>query len=247
MYRALACLLLLATSSCLTNSVGYREQCMDPDVRLARLLEDYDRSKDPAGPYCGCWPDWDANDWKPCPDSGHILVDPDRVWNRIEELAFEFPRHEPTLLANAMIAYEEGERIKSQRYLDQILSLVKVHPDAAVLRSRLAVEDGNLKTARKLLDDHIRHVPNHAGLHEALAGIHFLEGMYEDAQSEIAVAEELGAPTWRMAFNLGLIAETQGELRQAAEFYQSAYDLNPQMETALARLQGVNARLYRSR
>ena len=247
MSRIAILLLGLLCSSCISNAVGYREQCIDPNVRLARLVEDYDRSKEPGGEYCGCWPDWEADDWKPCPESGHIVVDPDRVWNRIETLALEFPRHTPTLLANAMIAYEERDRIKSQRYLDQILSLERVHPDAAVLRSRLALEDGNLKSAKRLVEEHIRHAPNHSGLREAFAGILFLEGSHEDARHQVRIAEELGAPAWRMAFNLGLIAETQGSLRQAVEFYSSALNLKPDMPAALARLQGVTAQLNQAR
>ena len=217
------------------------------DERLSELLSDYEHAKEGGAGLCPCNGDFDEDAWGRCSKGGHIVVDCDRVRNRIRALAFEFPAHVPSLLANAMIALEERDRIEAQRYLDQLFAIQPVHPEGAVLRSRLALEDGNLPAAKKRIEEQLRHVPGHAGLHEALAEILFLERRYADALERIDIAEELGAPAWRAAFNRGLIAESQGELAIAADFYTAALELRPDMTQAADRLQGVRAVLKQSR
>lgn len=216
----LATLLLASASSCVSNGLGYRDHEVDPDVRLAELLDEYEHMK---------------ND--------RIVVDQGRARNMIEALSFDYPAHVPTLLANAMISFEEADYVNSQRYLDRLFSVRAIHPEAAVLRSRLSLREGNVPAAEKLLSDHIRHAPDHHALHEAMAEVYFLTARYEEALQSVAVAEDLGAPDWRMSFNRGLIAETRGNLQQAAGHYAEALQCNPEMRDAERRMLGVQAYL----
>ncbi len=245
--RLLLCLLLLLTTSCISNRVGYRDQRCDPDQRLADLLQDYDRAKTADASNCACRGQWRTESYGKCRDGGHIVVDCDRVRNRIQALSFEYSRHVPSLLANAMIAFEERDHGSSMRYLDLLFEVQPVHPEAAVLRSRLGLAEGNLPAAKKLIEDQIRHAPDHPALHEALAEILFLEGRYDQARDRIGVAETLGAPSWRMAFNRGLIAETEGDLEHARSMYTIALEIKPDMAQAAARLNGVQAVMNPSR
>ncbi len=245
--RLLICLTLLLATSCVSNRAGYRDQRCDPDQRLADLLEDYERAKTAGSRNCECRNDWKTEGYSDCPDGGHIVIDCDRVRNRIQALSFEYPTHVPSLLANGMIAFEERDRVASQRYLDRLFGVQPIHPEAAVLRSRLGLEEGNLPASKKLIEDQIRHVPDHAGLHEALAEILFLEGRFEEARDRISIAEELGAPLWRMAFNRGLIAETEGDFNLATTMYEVALEHNSDMTQASARLSGVKAVMNQSR
>jgi len=48
-------------------------------------------------------------------------------------------------MANAVMAYDEHQTVKSQQFLDQILAQSRTYPDAAVLRAQIAIEDGKLK------------------------------------------------------------------------------------------------------
>jgi hypothetical protein len=66
---------------------------------------------------------------------------------------------------------------------------------------------------------------------------HDLEG----ARTEIAAAETLGAPAWRVAFNRGLIAEAGGQADEAQRQYKAAADANPAFPEARSRLSGMKA------
>ena len=207
-------------SSCVSNGLGYRDHEPSPDVRLAAALEEYEAA-----------------------ELNRIVADQGRARNKIEALSFEYPAHVPTLLANGLISFEEADFVNSQRYLDRLFSVQAIHPEAALLRSRLALQQGNAAAAEKLLGDHLRHVPDHHGLHEAMAEVYFLTGRFGEAMTSVAIAEDLGAPDWRMAFNRGLIEETQENLEAAATHYDEALKCNPDMSDAESRLLGVRARL----
>ncbi|MCA9452258.1 MAG: hypothetical protein KC584_06480, partial [Nitrospira sp.] len=53
----------------------------------------------------------------------------------------------------------------------------------------------------------------------------FLSGRLEEARTQLAVAEQLGAPGWRVAYHLGLFEERRGELQKARLLYQESADL----------------------
>ncbi|MGC4085263.1 MAG: hypothetical protein QM736_24870, partial [Vicinamibacterales bacterium] len=49
-----------------------------------------------------------------------------------------------------MLAYDEGDAVRAQQYLDRLLARPEPAPDVAVLRARLAIDEGNLPFARRL-------------------------------------------------------------------------------------------------
>lgn len=102
--------------------------------------------------------------------------------------------HAPTMMANAVLAYDEGRPVIAQQLLDQILSQARTDPDAAVLRSQIAIEEGNLPFARRLLEQHLKLVPDHAGLHEAYGALLYLVGQMADTRRQLETARALGAP-----------------------------------------------------
>ena len=167
------------------------------------------------------------------------LVDCERITRDIARLAVDFPRYPDILLANASIAYATRRPDEAQAYLDRLLHLQPSHPDAAVLRSRIALEEGNLRLARRVLEEQIELVPDHAGLREALASVLYLEGDTEAAHRSLDAAEELGAPSWRVAYNRGLIAEAEGKLDEAAGYYEKALSDDPDFVRARSRLRGL--------
>jgi tetratricopeptide (TPR) repeat protein len=215
---------VLVASGCTTASFGHRSRESDPDARLADLLQQYDDSK--AGKR----------------ESNDILLDPDRVRLELERLSLEFPTHVPTLMANAVLAYDAREVTKSQRYLDLIFHVQNAHPEAAVLRSHIAIEEGNLPLSRHLLETQIQYTPDNASLHEAYSGTLYMAHDLEGASAEISLAERLGAPPARVAFNKGLIAEAGGKDDEARKQYQAALDADPGFAGARSRLSGMKAR-----
>lgn len=218
---ALTALALLA-SSCKTNySFGHRDPNCDPDERLEGLVAAYD----------------DCHDGRR-QTSNEIVFDCSSEWLAIERLALEFPRHVPTLMANAVIAYDEREPVKAKRYLDALFSMTESHPDAAVLRCRVAIDEGNLQLARRVVETQLAYTPNEASVHEAHSSVLYMARELDGAIRAVAMAEKLGAPAWRVSFNRGLIAEAAGRPADAQRLYQASVDANPDFAPARARLAG---------
>ena len=219
--------LSLTAGACAPRSPLLRQVCYDADAQLAGLLQPLEalRAK-------GCDADAARRGTSEC----------DRLRREIERLAVVCTGHLPTLMANAVIAYDEHQRVKSQQFLDQILSQPRSYPDAAVLRARIAIEEGNLPFARRLLDQHIKLAPDHAGLHETYGAALYLSGQLPAARRELAVADTLGAPRWRIAYHLGLVEEAAGRFEDARRYYTEALEGNPGWAPAQSRLNALRAR-----
>jgi tetratricopeptide (TPR) repeat protein len=160
----------------------------------------------------------------------------------IEHLSAMCPTNVRSLLANAVMAYGDGRTVVAQQFLDALFGAQPGQPDAAVLRIRLALESGNISFALRFSADQIALAPTHGGLHEARASALFLAGRFDDAVGELAVAEKLGSPTWRVAYNRGLIAEKAGDLSEAAKQFQAALDARPGWSLAADRLRAIKAK-----
>jgi predicted Zn-dependent protease len=214
---------VLLSTGCTSYSFGHRDNNCNPDERLTALREEYEQAK--AGQH-----------------QQEILVDCDRVRLEIERLALEFPDHVPTLMTNAALAYDHHETVKAQRYLDTLFSKQPVHPEAAVLRSHIALDESNVPYARRLLEAQIRYTPDHALLREAYSGVLYMARDFEGASSEITMAERLGAPPGRVAYHRGLIAEATGNTDEARKQYKAAADADPGDVRSRSRLSGMNAK-----
>ena len=156
--------------------------------------------------------------------------------DRIERLAFEHPDHPPTLVARAALAYERRDAVTAQRHLDQALRLDPTSVPATLLRVRIAAEQGNLPLARRKLDEQLALRPDEPALHEARAGLHYLDEDHELALEELALAERLGArDPWRLDYHRGLIFEAMSEPAEAQRYYRSCTEANPEFLPAARR------------
>lgn len=198
----------------------------DPDKELAKCVE--------------VWEEAQVAREQPA-DPGEV-PDPTHLQTRFERLALEFPEHAGALYANAVVAHDLGQPVRAQQYLDRLFQRQPIHPEAAILRAQLAVADGNLPFARRLLERTTTLVPDHAGVREALAGVLFLQDDLEGARVELLIAAELGAPGWRIAYHLGLVAERLHLPAEAVRHFRAALERNPGHEPSRARLQGLSAR-----
>jgi len=202
-----------------------RQQCYNPDAQLASLLQPLDVLQ-----ARGC----DAG-------VGARESECERLRREIARLAVVCPGHAPTLMANAVIAYDDKRPADAQQYLDQILSQPRSYPDAAALRGQIAIEEGNVPFALRLLEDQLRLAPDHSGLHETHAAALYVNGNLPDARSELTLAEALGAPRWRIAYHLGLIEEASGRRDEAMRYYTEAVAGNPGFQPAEGRLRALRA------
>jgi predicted Zn-dependent protease len=221
---ALAVSLLAAGACTPPPSPLVRQQCYNPDAQLAEALKSFEAVR-----VKGCT----ERDGSEC----------DRYRRELARLAVVCPAHAPILMANAVLAYDEQRAAESQQLLDMILAQPRPSPDAAALRARIAIEEGNVPFARRLLEQQIRLVPDHAGLHETYASALYLDRRLAEAQGELALAGTLGAPRWRIAYHLGLIEEASGRVEAASELYAEALQGNPGWAPAESRLKALRARV----
>lgn len=224
-FDGLTVLALIFLPACLSPADGYRSDQKDPDVRLRELWDVYAEGR-----------------WELTGERGSSTPITDRAAYDIEKLALEYPRHAPTLFAVAAISYQEGQREKASTYLDSLLHVQPIHPEAGVLQSRISIADGNLPSAERLLRQQIRYTPDHAGLHESLAAVLFLSGERAEAKGELELASRLGAPKARIAFNMGLLSESDGQQSAAIGYYEQALAASPEFPEASSRLAGLRAR-----
>jgi tetratricopeptide (TPR) repeat protein len=216
----------LLAGACAHTSPLVHQQCLNADAQLAAV-----------------WQPLDAQRAKGCAASVEPgAPDCDRLRHELERLALVCADHAPTLMANAVIAYEDHEPVKSQQLLDQILAQPRSFPDAAALRARIAIEEGNLPFARRLLEQQMTLAPDHPGLRETYGAALYVAGQLPEARRELAAARTLGAPAWRIAYHLGLIEEATGRLDLAAQYYAEALQGNPGWAQAASRLKALRAK-----
>ena len=160
----------------------------------------------------------------------------------IERLAVVCPGHAPTLMANAVLAYDDQRPAEAQQVLDLILAQPRAYPDAAVLRARIAIEEGNVPFARRLLEQQIKLVPDHPGLHETYAAALYLDGNLAGRQRRADDGRDAGCAAVADRLSPGLIEEASGRGDEASRFYAEALQGNPGWAPAESRLKALRAR-----
>ena len=213
--------------ACATTSPLLRQQCYNPALQLANVLRPLEdlRAK-------GCRIEESTAGPAQC----------DRLHQELQRLLVVCPNYAPALMANAVVAYDDQQSVQAQQLLDQVLAQPGRYPDAGVLRARIAIEEGNVPFARRMLEQQIRIVPDHAGLHETLGAALYLEGRMLEATRELTTAGALGAPRWRVAYHLGLIEEAAGQFDEASRHYGEALAGNPAWAQAQSRFNALRAR-----
>ena len=223
-------LTLVALAAALLMQFGCASADCDPDERLGVYIEAYREARENG---TGAYADLSGN---------FVIEDCGGLMQKLEELSLMFPNHAPTLMANALIRHEAGEAERAQFYLDQLFRGDPRNADAAVLRAQIALGEGNLPYARQLLEEQVRLRPDHPKAREVLASVYFLYEEYPEAKDQLQQAERLGAPLWRVAYNLGLILENEGDVAGAMKEYRRALKAKPDAELPASRLRGLRAR-----
>ena len=212
---ALAAMLLTACSS--TQTVAPYE----PDQQLNNLLAQHHIS---------------AGSGLECHQQPQQRVDCHALANQLGALTLRYPHHSEINLIAALVYFQTGRTIDSQQLLDKVLSQAKPMPEAAILRSRIALQEGNINLARTLLNRQLQLVPDHPELYASLASTYYLEGRYEQSQSMLQTADRLGAPAWRTSYHLALVHEAQQHWPTACQYYVQTLNRQPAHAKSLSRL-----------
>jgi tetratricopeptide (TPR) repeat protein len=177
-----------------------------------------------------------------CGSGSHDHLDDCQQAERaVERLTVDFPREPDALFAAAVVAHASGRVTLAASYLDALRPLRPVHAEAAALRARIALEEGNARLARRLLEQQVRLSPADGGLYEALAAVAFFEHDLETTRRMLVQAERLGAPAWRVAYHEGLVEEAAGDRSGAAAAYRRALSVRPEHRAASERLRGIES------
>jgi predicted Zn-dependent protease len=217
----LATVVWLGSGCATSRGASMPLECSAPDRQLSDAIASLEgpagcfAADDPGGPRCA------------------------EIKRAIDRLALLCPSHAPTLLAAALLSYDAGQSARAQQLLDQIFERPRSHPAAAVLRVRIAIEEGNLPFARRLVEEQIRFAPDHPGLREMHGAVLYLSGQFDDARRTLAVAAALGAPAWRVAYHVGLLEEAAGHRDAAVKAYTEATQKNPSWTPAASRLKAL--------
>jgi len=217
----------MVASACATTSPLVRQECYNPEVQLAQVLQPLEALEAKG---CAAGP------------TQRGVSDCERLRRELERLTVVCPGHAPTLMANAVEAYDHHRSVASQQFLDQLLAVSRSYPEAAVLRAQIAIEDGNVSFARRLLEQQIKLTPDRSALHETYGAALYLDHDLPEAQRELMTAGALGAPRWRNAYHLGLIEEASGRLDEARRYYAEALAGNPGWSPAASRLKALEAK-----
>jgi tetratricopeptide (TPR) repeat protein len=216
----------LTGASCTKRFVRLNYSCTDASTRLQAAWIALEEARSQAS---GC--ELLSNGMDRCED----------LRLQIEHIAQDCPNDVQALMANAVLAYDEKQFVKSQQFLDSLFSLRETYPEAAVLRARLALEEGNVPFALRYLEQQIRLSPDHAGLRELHASALYSAGRLDEARNSLTTAERLGAPAWRIAYGRGLIEEAAGQTAAARMYYEAALRARPGFKPAESRLRGLDA------
>lgn len=217
-------LLLVVMTGCASQQT-FVGKLDDPEQEVKRLVEmelaniqsDQYCRPDPQSPFNGC----------------------DGVLHRLTQLFTTFPNYERLQLALAMSYHARHRNREAQYYLDQLLRDDRPRPEAAILAAKLALGEGNIRRAQTLLEAQKRLNPMHPGLYETLAAVFYLNHQPEAGFSALAAAEQLGAPSWRVAYHRGLLYELSKNEPAACEQYAKSFTQKDAFGLPEARILGL--------
>lgn len=216
-------------SACQTAAPPTCDTPKDPDVAICEL-----RAAWQSAPGCQLY------SGAPCASGGETRSRA-MVRRQAENLAFRYPDHIDTRMFCGILAYEAENPVDATRHLDHVLRIRPDTPEAAVLRARIAMEDGNTQYAVRVLEDMRSLRPDSYSVREGLASAYYMNEQHELAHEAIDSAERLGAPAWRISYNRGLLAELDGELPEAYVHYRDAIAQAPDWNMPRERMEGLSS------
>lgn len=216
--------ILISLLACTTAMEGYRDTTTNPDVRLDDLLillqyQDsiHDQCLDIQRPSSAVH------------DCGRLIVEMQRILN-------DFPYHQRTMMALSVVYYQMNRKDRAQYVLDELLNMPGAKPEAAILRSKIALEEGNVQLAGDVLLRQILLVPENEQLRSALASVYYSQGEIQRARNILNMTNNANDQLWILSYHNGLLAEAEKDWLSACQLYFNALQLNPAYGPARSRV-----------
>lgn len=165
-------------------------------------------------------------------DCARLLVELDR-------LVAEFPSNRRILVANAIFSYKAQRTEIAQLMLDRALAQGGSQAEAAILRARIALEQGNVTGAIQLLERQLMLAPGNLDLRSALASAYYASGEYERARNLLLSVGMKSHNPPEHHYHLGLLAEGEEDWATACAHYRQALGFESDFIPARARIIGL--------
>jgi len=216
-------LITLSVMAC-TSMEGYRDANTNPDDRLDDLLIlfQYQQSI--------------GNQCLEIRRPASVTNDCQRLIVEIERIYADFPYHERSMMALAAIYYQIQRRDRAQFLLDQLLDVPGSRPEAAILRARIALEEGNAQLAAQVLLRQVLLAPESGELRSALASVYYAEGDIQRARNVLNSSSVTHEHPWILTYHNGLLAEAEKDWLGACQLYLQSLSLRPAYAPALSRI-----------
>jgi tetratricopeptide (TPR) repeat protein len=139
-----------------------------------------------------------------------------------------------------MLARLENERGNTGRSLEILEAVYEEQPDLPFLRNDLAfllaAERGDLSRARKLAEQQFQGTPGNPQVLHTLGYIYLRAGLWELAELRLQegarLAEEQGVPSGEAYYHLGLAHRMRRHNESAANAFERALELDPELPEA---------------
>lgn len=214
-------ILLVAAFAWLAGCASHHEKAVyDPVGKLAETLVEYEVAEREIN----------------CESMQNRALDCEGLASALAELQLQYPNNSSIALSGAIVYFQLGRYQDSQVLLDQLLAQPYANPEAAVLRSQIALMEGNFSLARSVLSRQIQLVPDNPELYGAKAASYYLEGRYEKARTALQAADRLGMTNWRTHYHMGLLYEAQEQWSMACHHYAKVLAQQPDHSATLGRL-----------
>lgn len=182
---------------------------LNPDAALNELVERYEIKQNGINCY------------------GEKKIDCAGAASELQQLLLANPNHTNTqVLASSVFLYS-GRQIQAQVVLDELVNQYLPPLVALIMRTDMALNEGNIKLAQRLNEQAITLYASNPKPYLQKASIYYIEGSYKQALSYLSTSLRFGLEDSIYYYHLGLINQVRNQLDQACNYYKQSLSLSP--------------------
>lgn len=145
----------------------------------------------------------------------------------LQQLLLANPNHTNTQVIASSIFLNSGRRIQAQAVLDELVNHYVPPLISLVMRTDLALYEGNIKLAKRLNERAIALYADSPKPYLQQASIFYVEGNYEKALGHLSTSLRFGLEESIYYYHLGLINQVRNQLAQACHYYKQSLTMSP--------------------
>lgn len=158
---------------------------------------------------------------------GPNKIDCSSAAREIQKLLLANPDHTATQVLAASLFINTGRRIQAQVELDKVVRNYMPPLVALIMRTDLALGEGNVKLAKRLSDYSISLYAGEAKPYLQRASIEYIKGEYDKSLAYLSTSLRFGLDESIYYYHLGLINQAKHQVMQACQYYKRSLSLIP--------------------